>query len=652
MTGYDDRALQPLLERVASRCAILNAPWDQGRGTDVDCAVEGRDPQWPLRAPAGWRVVRRFFYERGRVEYAELDGPLGVVHVDLREDPTGVAFGTDGLRAPAEVRAAYLEQKRLEMGDSALERWAARLRRAARPQGLRVLVVGPDGSGKSTLAERLPEVTGRLFRTSRLFHWRPRLLPTPGAAVGRAPIDQTAPAGRTPHGRLLSHTLLLYYFADFLLGSLVRQRPVLARDGLVVIERGWPDLEIDPVRFRLRVAPALVRALGRLLPPAELVLVLEAPAPVTHERKAELTPEEIERQQRAWRAHAPRGSAFIDTAQPHEAVAAAARATIVGALEHRTVSRVGSGWVRLDRPGGTGAWFPRDRRAAGAATALVAPVTPRAHRRWQALRLGASLGALRALPRTAPPREVRELLAGVVPPGGTYAVASSSWAKRYVALVLDREGVPVAFAKVAVEQAGRPALEHEAEVLAELRAALGGPVVAPAVLGTEEGVLVLEPVQWRPQPRGGPLQQEIAAALGALRRETGLAHGDLTPSNVLKTSEGFAIVDWEHASRSAPPYDDLFHFHVQACSFAGHPSVEELVAGVHGAGPVAAAFITYAAEAGIAEVDAGQFADYLQRSHAFVQRFLAADPPAEAVGGARRESAVRDELLAALAARA
>ena len=69
---------------------------------------------------------------------------------------------------------------------------ALRLRRVFRrlrqPTGLLVAIVGPDGSGKSTLARSLPGACSGLFRRDALFHWRPGVLPRPGAFV-RSPLS-------------------------------------------------------------------------------------------------------------------------------------------------------------------------------------------------------------------------------------------------------------------------------------------------------------------------------------------------------------------------------------------------------------------------------------------------------------------------------
>jgi len=196
---------------------------------------------------------------------------------------------------------------------------------AGRERGGVVVVVGPDGAGKSTLTEavirRAPANTQTLLLASRRGGTPARMLPH-----RRVRGSTTRPHRHPPYAPPVSVAKTVYLFADFLLTWLSRVRPVVARGGWVVIERGWWDTLVDPKRYRLRPAPVLTRALSRLAPRADVILILEAAPGVIRSRKAQLTESEIVRQARAWRSvlSARQHRRYIDASRSAEDVFRAA----------------------------------------------------------------------------------------------------------------------------------------------------------------------------------------------------------------------------------------------------------------------------------------------------------------------------------------
>jgi hypothetical protein len=170
----------------------------------------------------------------------------------------------------------------------------------SRRKGLLILIVGPDGSGKSSLASRLVSSAHEDGRPVRHIHWRPALLPYADTLGGPSP-NPSRPHGRDAHSRPLSFLRVVYYWVDFFVGLRLRALPVRNHGGLLVIERGWWDLAVDPLRYRLNVQPGLIERLGNLLPRPDLVICLEAPPGVLAERKQELPKSELDRQMKAWR---------------------------------------------------------------------------------------------------------------------------------------------------------------------------------------------------------------------------------------------------------------------------------------------------------------------------------------------------------------
>ena len=126
-------------------------------------------------------------------------------------------------------------------------------------------------------------------------HWRPGLLPRLGAVVKRAAPDGHDPHGAPPYGRVTSIVRFTYYWADHLLGYWAKVWPLRARSGLVVLERGFHDMRVDPGRYRMRVPAGLMSAATRLVPKPDVTLILVGAPIVLQARKAELDVDEIGR---------------------------------------------------------------------------------------------------------------------------------------------------------------------------------------------------------------------------------------------------------------------------------------------------------------------------------------------------------------------
>ncbi|HVU77914.1 MAG TPA: hypothetical protein VHC67_10055 [Gaiellaceae bacterium] len=166
-------------------------------------------------------------------------------------------------------------------------------------RGALVHLVGPDGTGKSTLAALVVEA---LRPHGPVLHryWRPAILPSPRRFAGRPEGEVvTDPHGRPPQRGFRASLRVLYYAVDFLVGHWILYRPVLRRGGVVVVERGWQDVAVDPRRYLLPTN-RLALALLVLMPKPDLLFVLDAPAGVVRARKPELEPVEIERQLGEW----------------------------------------------------------------------------------------------------------------------------------------------------------------------------------------------------------------------------------------------------------------------------------------------------------------------------------------------------------------
>jgi thymidylate kinase len=172
------------------------------------------------------------------------------------------------------------------------------VRRCLQPTGLFLVVLGPDGAGKSTLVSQLTRICGACFRRHRIFHWRPMVI-APHKETG---VPVTDPHAKPPRGKLGSVAALFLSFLDYWLGYLSVLRPFLARSGLIVFDRYFPDVLVDPLRYRYGGPIWLAKFLSRLVPrPELLIFVLDAEDKVILSRKREVVLEELRRQRAGYR---------------------------------------------------------------------------------------------------------------------------------------------------------------------------------------------------------------------------------------------------------------------------------------------------------------------------------------------------------------
>lgn len=164
--------------------------------------------------------------------------------------------------------------------------------------GLCIAFFGPDGVGKSAVIEAVKLELGPAFSAVVQFHFRPMF--------GREGLDRpavTAPHAQPPRGWLISCAKLLYWLLDCWLGYLVAVRPARRHSRLVIFDRYYPDVLVDPVRYRLPAsAHPFASWLATLAPRPDLCVLLDVPAEVVQRRKHEVSLAESQRQRLAYRA--------------------------------------------------------------------------------------------------------------------------------------------------------------------------------------------------------------------------------------------------------------------------------------------------------------------------------------------------------------
>jgi len=265
------------------------------------------------------------------------------------------------------LRRVMMVRVNREQPLGALRYWIGVLSRrvgtVVRPPGLMIAFLGTDGSGKSTIMTRIELDLSPLFWRKGRYHKRPLSSPfrwtrryglrPPGATRRREAGKRTdgAASGFDPHalpprGLVYSLAKLGFWWADFLLlGYAAEILPQLTRPSLLIFDRYYHDLLVDPRRYHYSGPMWLARLVGRFVPQPHLIILLDAPPEVLHARKQELPLEEVIRQREAYLElvrDLPNGH-VVDTSKPLDETAVEVERIIINYIAERTARRRGSG---------------------------------------------------------------------------------------------------------------------------------------------------------------------------------------------------------------------------------------------------------------------------------------------------------------------
>lgn len=183
-----------------------------------------------------------------------------------------------------------------------------------------IVILGPDGAGKTTVISALEESLAARGKEVVVYHWRPGVIRGRTKHTG-GPV--TDPHGRYSRGAVASLAKLAFLFADWWVGYFLSIRPKCRSGALVVFDRGYQDLLVDPKRYRYGGSMALAELVGRLVPRPALTVLLDAPVAVLRHRKQEVAHEETVRQRQAYveRVTALDYGVVLDASRPVDEVA-------------------------------------------------------------------------------------------------------------------------------------------------------------------------------------------------------------------------------------------------------------------------------------------------------------------------------------------
>lgn len=211
-----------------------------------------------------------------------------------------------------------------------------RLQRRLRYQtGLLVAVLGPDGAGKTTLIEGMKRELSGVFRRIHSFRFRPDILER------NLPGPEPHPHAKSRRSPWLSILKVLYLCADYGLGYLIKVWPKLIRSDLLIFDRYYDDILVDPTRYRYGGPRWLIKFARLIIPKPDIILILDAPEDQLLARKTELPREELQRQRLAYRQLAAEASntIMLDASRPASEVLRQATESCLRHLHSRYLKR-------------------------------------------------------------------------------------------------------------------------------------------------------------------------------------------------------------------------------------------------------------------------------------------------------------------------
>lgn len=213
-----------------------------------------------------------------------------------------------------------------------MKEFKRKLTRIISPTGLHIALLGPDGSGKSTLASAITETLTPAFRGSQIWHLWPYQ-----SHSGSNASPNVMPHSQAPRSGFSSLVKLVYWWVIFTVGYFHKVWPSKISSRLIVFDRYFDDLLIDPIRYRYGGPLRLAQWVGRFIPKPDLLFILDAPVNTLHSRKKEVLASEATRQRTAYRnlCHDQNHCFLIDTSLPLEAALSQIQDIILEFLEIR-----------------------------------------------------------------------------------------------------------------------------------------------------------------------------------------------------------------------------------------------------------------------------------------------------------------------------
>jgi len=210
--------------------------------------------------------------------------------------------------------------------------------RSISPSGLHIAFLGPDGSGKTSIMKIALPLLARVFFSTTYIHFR--FFPGRNKKESRSVND---PHGQVSWSLPVSVAKIFYYWFDYFVGWLLVVWPKRVRSQLIIFNRYYHDILVDPKRYRYGGPIWLARWVGKLIPKPDIWILLDAPPEVLQERKQEVPFEETVRQRKEYLklVKGMENGIVIDASKSLDEVVGDVNRAIVDFMAQRTEKRFG-----------------------------------------------------------------------------------------------------------------------------------------------------------------------------------------------------------------------------------------------------------------------------------------------------------------------